>query len=584
MGKVKLLPPDLISKIAAGEVIERPASVVKELIENSLDAGSSRIDIRIANAGKTLIRIADNGAGIDNDDLEKLFNRHATSKLHSTDELFSIGTLGFRGEALYSIAAVSDVLLRSRTGESDMGWEIHVRGGDRVGLKPVSMQRGTAIEVKELFFNTPARRKFMKTDSTELTQILNVVIPYALLDHGTQFTLSHHDKKLIDLSPAEDRLARVARALRVDARSIIEAYRSSDDKDMSVRLFLGDINIQRPRKDMQHIFINGRPVHNHIISFHLNQIYRLILPQGVHPFFSVFVDLPPDSIDVNIHPAKREVRIKDERYLVQMLRPLCENALMNKGRPKKVKESWGPSLRHCEEPVDKPMATKQSQDSPVIASEAKQSHIKQYTLFRDAAHDAASPERREDTFRGKLASSRHIGSFMRKYLLFESGASLLLIDQHAAHERIAYEAYLRQLGSGHIEIQHLLTPFVLRLSSQEMLAWEEMKDKLESIGLPTTQWDNESIAIHSHPQLIAKPETSVRTILAGDKPHRWDDETLARWACRSSVMAGDEVSKEGAMYLLKQLLACNDPFTCPHGRPTVLEVDEKFLSKQFMRT
>jgi len=588
MEKVNVLPPEIVSKIAAGEVIERPASVVKELIENSFDAGTKSIEVHLKQAGKALINISDSGRGIAEGDIEKIFLRHSTSKIHSIEDLYNIGSLGFRGEALYSIAAISDILLRSKTENQDTGWEIHLRGGEKIDLKPVNMPVGTEIEIKEIFYNTPARRKFMKSDSAELSQILNIVIPYTMLYPEQKFLLSHSGRILLDLNPEKKSIQRIARTLRLKEENIIETYKNSADDNISIRLFLGDINIQRARRDMQFIFINKRPVQDRNLNFHLNQVYKLIFPQDIYPFFAVFIEMPPENVDVNMHPTKREVKIKDDRALIRLIRPLCEHALMALGQAKKI--AIPPSPRFAKKTsTDKEKFQEKQKTFYIPPSEISEGKTeitprtdrpKQYVLF--TGPEVTTQDSRE-TLRNTLFHARYIGVFLKKYLFFESGTSLLLMDQHAAQERITYEKLLSQLESKKVEVQRLLTPLVMRLSTQEMLAWEEAKGRLEDIGISTTQWDNESIAVHSHPQLITAPEISVRNILIGEKVSRSDNDTLARWACRSSVMAGDEVKQEGALFLRDRLLECKDPFICPHGRPTVVEIEEKFLNKQFLR-
>lgn len=593
MAKINVLPPEIVSKIAAGEVIERPSSVVKELVENALDAQTDTIELYLKQAGKNLIQINDRGAGIDQADIDKIFLRHSTSKISGIEDLYNISSLGFRGEALYSIGSISDVTLRSKTANQDTGWAIHMRGGEKLGLKPVNMQVGTEIEVKELFFNTPARRKFMKTDTAELNQILNIFIPYAMLYPEVRFLLKHYEKTLLDLHPDKSCINRIAAVLHLKTDHIIEAYKKSDEADMSIRLFLGDINIQRARRDMQFIFVNGRPVQNYSLNFHLNQVYKLVFPQNVYPFFAAFISVPKENLDVNVHPTKREVKIKDDRALVHIVRPLCEHALMSAGQPKKIKTAWSMSpdkTATIQAPgVQKEMfrAVPSSQQTEETAASTKEAKAKQYVLF--TGHKDATEQleglvmNKQESLKNKLFTARFIGSFLKKYLFYESGSSLLLVDQHAAQERIAYEQLLKQIESGKIETQQLLTPLVMQLSTQEMLVWDEAKEKLEEIGLSTTLWDKESIAIHAHPELISTPEISVRNILAGEQVARCNNEMLARWACRSSIMAGDEVQQKAAEYLCKRLLECDDPFTCPHGRPTVVEIEEKFLNKQFLR-
>ena len=596
MGKVNLLPQDIVSKIAAGEVIERPASCLKELIENALDAETSRIEIHTEQSGKKLISVTDSGSGILPDDMEKIFIRHSTSKIKNLDDLDHIDSLGFRGEALYSIAAISDVILRSKVRGQDTGWEMHVHGGKNMGIKPVNMREGTEIDVRELFFNTPARRKFMKSDHAELNQIINTFIPYTLIYPSYEFSLHNYKKPLFDLPPENNRISRVSNVLHLRKENIIEAYKSDADGDLSVRLFLGDINIQRVKRDMQFIFVNDRPVNDKNISFHLNQVYRLIMPQGTYPFFAAFINLPHDQVDVNMHPTKREIRIKDDRRLVHLMRPLAEHTLMAHGKPKKIMGAFA-----------------SPDESAASAAEKKHDKISQFDILEsfdpgiksstplDTAHvikhddiiehqknlfdDAPSTLKNDDpeNLKSKLYFGSFLSTFLNKYILYSSGTSIIIMDQHAAQERIVFEDLVRQVQENKVEVQHLISPIVARLTTQEMLAWESLHEKLDELGISTTQWDKESIAIHSHPQLIHKPHIALRNILAGKDTSSVDIETLARWACRKSCMAGDTVKKEFAEFLRERLLECSDPFTCPHGRPTVIEIDEKFLNKQFLR-
>jgi len=602
MAKVNILPPEIVSKIAAGEVIERPASVVKELIENALDAYTSSIELHLQQSGKSSIVLKDTGVGIEESDIANIFLRHATSKIANIHDLYSINSLGFRGEALYSIAAISDVVLRSKTDEQDSGLETHVRGSEVLATKPATMITGTEIEVKELFYNTPARRKFLKTDSTELTQILNVFIPYTLLHPEIRFKLNHHMKTLIDTKIQTHIIDRIADILHLNTEHIIEAYKKSDDGNTEIRVFLGDINIQRVKKDMQFVFVNGRPVSNYILGFHINQVYRLLFPHDIYPFFALYVTVPIEDVDVNVHPTKREVKIHNDRDLIHMLRKLCEHSLMSSSKPKQVTDAWTDApedikpAQPAESGLDITQTSQLAQDktSSMPAAEktetpasSSDSH-RQYTLFTGlkavTSHlESGAVMHKDGNLREKLEKGRFIGSFLKKYLFFESGTSLLLVDQHAAQERVMFEKYTDQINSGQIEVQKLLTPLIMPLSHQEMFVWEEAGEKLEEIGISTTQWDKGSIAIHAHPEIIDQPELAVRNILAGEQVARCRRDMLARWACRSSVMAGDSIKKKGAEFLQKQLLETRDPFTCPHGRPTIVEIEERFLNRQFLR-
>jgi len=578
MNKVHVLPPEIVSKIAAGEVVERPASVLKELLENSLDAGSSSIEVLLKGAGKNLIEIKDNGEGINKEDIENIFIRHATSKISSIDDLYNISTLGFRGEALYSIAAISDVTLRSKTQGQDCGWGIHLRGNEKTPSKPTGMRVGTEIQIQELFFNTPARKKFLKSNSSELNHCLDIFLPYALMHPDKRFVLTHESRKLIDLSPTGEMLSRIGEALNLNKKDFLEELREFPDYNAKIHLVLGDINIQRTHKDMQFIFINGRPVIERAISFHMNEIFRLLFSPGVYPFFCVFITMPADQLDVNVHPAKREVKIKDEFRLLGILRQFTEHLLMTKSKPRQAESAifqkpgnltekssgWTASTFSCGQKPDQQSGLSISENILLFNTE---------NIFTQKNSD----------LKEKLKQGRYLGNLLKKYLLFETGDSLLVIDQHAAQERITFEKLKGQIEKSNVEVAQLLAPVLIKLSPQELVFWEENKELLEKAGFSTTLFDRDTLALHSHPQLITQPENSIRNLLAGENISKLDPDKLARMACRSSVMAGFAMNKEQAEFQRQTLIQCQAPFTCPHGRPTVVEIPEETLQKQFLR-
>jgi DNA mismatch repair protein MutL len=566
MSRIKILPPEIVSKIAAGEVVERPASVVKELVENSLDAGAYSVDIELRGAGKNLVRVRDDGSGIDKEGLETLFNRHATSKISTTDDLYDIRSLGFRGEALYSIAAVSDVQLATRAVGQDSGWEIHVRGGERLGIEPCALRGGSKIDVKELFFNTPARKKFLKSNAAELNAIMDIFLPYCLLYPGKSFSLKNDEKSFIDLKPAEGPsgfVKRAAAALNLNAADLIEGAQRSGE--LSLRLLLGDINVRRQRKDLQFVFINSRPVSSRSIAFHMNEIYRLLFPAGTYPFFCVFVDMPATELDVNVHPTKREVKLRDDLKLIGLLRSFAENLLMTRSKARQAGITGvPPSKGIAPETIAEPSATYTIEEN--------------IELFK-----AGVLGEKNDGLKEKLRQARYLGNLLKRYLLFETPDSLLLIDQHAAQERITFERLRNQLRKGSVEVQPLLSPVLLKITPGERLMWGENKEPLAKAGFDTSLFDKETLAVHAHPALISDAEQAVRNLLAGGIMSGLEPEKIARMACRSSVMFGFAMNPEQAEFQRAGLLLCDDPFTCPHGRPTVVEIKEADLRKQFLR-
>jgi DNA mismatch repair protein MutL len=583
MSNVHVLTDEVVAKIAAGEAVDRPAAVVKELLENAIDAGAGAIEIHLKDAGKELIHVKDDGSGISREDLEKIFQRHATSKISNLEDLETLHSMGFRGEALYSIAAVSDVTLTTRTGRQE-GWQIHLRGGKRQDLRPAGLNTaGTDIKVAELFFNTPARRKFLKNNSSELHQVLNMVLPYTLIYPQIRFLLTHAGRSLLDLKPAPSALDRYAAALNMPMDHLLETDQEFVQEKIRIRMTLGDINIQRPRRDLQFIFINNRPVESRNLQFNLNDVYKLILPPGVYGAFSVDISLDPANVDVNIHPTKREVRLKDEARIISLLRRMTEYQLMHRGQARELQPSAAQGGLPADQMVFAPGQLQGRMAFPPVDNRALS------PIIEDAKGMSGLPLDfqlfgQENSLRSKFSRARFVGSFLQKFLIFEADQSLLIVDQHAAQERIMFEKFRNQLDKSAIETQPLLHPLLVKLTPQEKIVWEELQEKMTGLGIETTQFDDDTIAVQTQPLLLKNMETVVRALLAGGDAPRMDRNALARRACKASIVAGDKLDASQADYQRKQLLECQDPFTCPHGRPTLIEVTQDFLDRQFLRT
>jgi len=570
MGIVKILPEEVVSKIAAGEVIERPASVVKELVENSLDAEAGKINVVLKKAGKSLICVRDDGTGIHPDDLEIIFSRHATSKIFGPADLNFITSLGFRGEALYSIAAVSDVQVRSCSKQFPAGKEIHLRAGVKVGEKTFAGPAGTEVEVRELFYNVPVRRKFLRKDEVEFSQVVSTVLPYTLIHPEISFILTHNDHTVFHLPARKDFRERIEEALNLKRKHLLTENFDFPEHGFRFQLILGDINIRRVRKDLQFVFVNKRPVYNRSISALLNEVFSTIFPPEVKGFFFVSIFLPPENVDVNIHPTKREVKLANEQIVLSRLKAAAENLLLTQGKMRQVEVPFPParvSVRQISEKTEEKTAV--SQSLPLTREVERISEPMESFGF--------------EPLREKLIHGRYVGSFAGKYLLFEAAGSLIVVDQHAAHERIVYEQLLTQLEQGRVEVQNLLTPLVMELSPQEMLSWAEGKQQLEQIGFATTQLDRQAIAVHSYPVALSSPDVALRNLLAGGDLKKADKQMLASRACRQAVMAGRTLSEDEALSLRNDLLRCQDPYTCPHGRPTCVEIKEGFMDQQFLR-
>lgn len=563
MGNIHILSEDVISRIAAGEVIERPASVVKELLENSIDAKADRIEISVKQAGKTFIGVKDNGMGIEKDDLAIIAQRHSTSKIKRFDDLFRIFSMGFRGEALYSIASVSEMYLRSRTTGSETGWEIHIKNNVRSNVKPVAMQYGTEIEVYNLFYNVPARRKFLKSENFEMRKIVDTFIPYAICFPSIEFILSHNKKFVFQLSK-KNRKERLCELFNFEEKFLYQISKRFIDNSLSIEMILGDINIQRAKKDIQFIFINQRPVQHSGISFVINSIYKSLFPPETFPFFVILIEVPPYDIDVNIHPTKSQVRIKNEQSIINVIKTMCEE-ILESTQPKQIysiQQREHPDMKTSDSVPDKQQFF---QDSIFVSQPSEQ------TMF-------------EYDFQENLLHAKFIGTLFDVYLLFESAQRLYIIDQHAAHERITFENLVAQALDGKIKTEQLLVPVNIVLTSQEMMVWETGgENKLAEIGFQTMKWDNKTIAVYSKPAGIKDPLIAVKNILAESSITNFDIETLLKKACRGSTMAGQQLTEKEAYELKNLLVKCRQPLTCPHGRPTIVEIEKRFIEKQFLR-
>lgn len=565
MGKIQILPEEIASKIAAGEIIERPASVIKELVENSIDAGAKKIKILLMKSGKNLIEVRDDGTGIERDDIPLLFQRHSTSKIKKFDDLFQINSMGFRGEALYSIASVSEVFLRSKTKYDETGWEIHLKDGEKSNPKPVPMQEGTEIEIHNIFASIPARRKFLKSDNTEFRKILDTLIPYTILYPSILFLMVNNKKTILELQPAPSEKSRISKIFNIQEQNLLEISWRSIDNSIFFKLISGDINVQRPRKDIQFIFVNRRPVQHIGLSFVINDIYRSFLKPETYPVFTLFIQIKKENVDINVHPQKREVKIKNETEILNSVRTIIEENLSHRIRPTII--SYQKKIEFS------PTHTSEN-------SELYKEHLAQQSVIENISEKETS---QRNDFKQSFLQSRYIATILSTYLLFEYNDRLFLVDQHAAHERIVFEKLLFQIKQGKIKTHQLLIPVSVPLTTPEIIGWSSGgKIKLEEIGFQTTQWDNNTIAVHSCPEGIQNPELAIKNILA-QEISIFDTETLIMKACRGSTMSGQQLSAQEAEALKVQLISCNNPLTCPHGRPTIVEIEKNFIDKQFRR-
>ena len=660
MQTIRQLPIGLVNKIAAGEVIERPASVVKEMLENSIDAGATHVELVVEGGGIELIRISDNGCGIPPDQLELAVAPHATSKLQSSDDLFDVKTLGFRGEALASIAEISHLTLRSRTADSDSGYELCVKGGEKEPIRPCSASKGTTIEIRHLFFNTPVRRKFMKTSQTEMGHVTEAFTRIALAYPQVHMVLSNNDRVLHDLLPTQRWSERI-RAFFGD--EVADSLISIDQRDERVGIhgYVTDPSVSRSNNRMQYLFLNGRYIRDRSLQHALGEAYRGLLMVGRMPVCFLHVQVDPKTVDVNVHPTKVEVRFEDSgaiyTRLLHSLRhkflnsdlvakirtptaaPNSMNALADDTMPLTTSHHvsneggdsnllhWAKSNSAVAIPEFRPFSGFGSSgiatasrpttrtddpfyspdpshlDLPTLAP--RQHHGDQDSLAMDrdtapwsADHDTdpavAAAMHRVDAGRTIDGSHKQLGfQIHNRYLVTQDEAGMVLIDQHALHERILYEQVKTKVMSKSLESQRLLVPESVTLSANEAAAALENRETLAEIGIEVEPFGGDTVLVTSYPAMLSKmqPAEMLRQVLeplmaGGKKPDARDllDELMNMIACKAAVKAGDRLSSEEITALLEQRHCYQDTHHCPHGRPTALFFSREQLDKMFKRT
>lgn len=570
MGKVRALPPEVISKIAAGEVVERPASVVKELVENSLDAGSMEVKVEVQAGGRKLVRVTDDGEGMSPEDALLALQRYSTSKIENERDLFAIRTFGFRGEALSAIAAVSKMKVVSRKDGELAGVELRVEGGVLKGSEAVGCPLGTSVEVRDLFFNIPARLKFMKTQGTELGHIGEVMARIALANDRTHFQLFHDGKILANYAVREDPSSRLAEALGRETSEKLHFFRIRSG-ETEVSGYAGEPGFNRANARAIYLFVNRRPVRDRLLTHAVLEAYRNLIPQDRYPVTILFLELPPYAVDVNVHPSKWEIKFADSeavhRIVIRGIREVLDKApwLTEGRRPIKEMESretWG-DYRPAKAETPFPLKISES-----------------FELNR-------RPRDREAPTRGAF-----LGQVGKTYLLFESSDGLDLIDQHAAHERILFDRLLEEFSRGLIPKQSLLFPEIIEVPINEAQAIEEHLMELERLGFAVETSGERTFWVKSVPEILANREPIetlkevIREIASWGKDaslQRSFDPCLQKMACRGAVQASQALCPEEATALMADLQSCISPSHCPHGRPTLLKITISDLEKMFRR-
>ncbi|MCX7735268.1 MAG: DNA mismatch repair endonuclease MutL [Candidatus Kapabacteria bacterium] len=620
MQKIKILPDVVANQIAAGEVVQRPESVIKELIENSLDAGSDSIFVVVKGAGKQLIHIVDNGFGMSKEDLLLSVRRHATSKIYSSDDLERIITYGFRGEALASIAAVSQLEIRTRQKEDEMGWKLLSEPSKELIIEPCITEIGTQIFVKNLFYNVPARRKFLKSNLTEFRYISDTMIKFALSKPEIRFTFYDEDTLIFDLKPS-DLINRIKDLWGENtSSSLLPVY--LENEYIKINGFIGKPHLVKQSKSGQYIFLNGRSIINKSISHAIFSAYEHLLEKSGNPFYIIFIELNPESFDVNVHPQKNEVKFEDERMIY---------GFMNKAVSKTLQENnLAPEYHFINQQVSQPFGKiDNNQVSPdkdylivnkltgeiiektqtnSLNSTFPQSHYypRQQFNHREQAFTSAfdkifgnSPNEDKsniDIFKtetGESSESSNISYWQlhNKYILTQTANGLTIIDQHAAHERILYEKALKAMNREFSYSQQLLFPVTVKVTPTEMKLIEELKTELNSLGFVFDFLSVDKIEITSVPLDTINGEeiNSFREIIETYDEYQKvrhtnkRDNLAASYSCKSAIKTGQKLSVEEMKNLITELQKCEVPYACPHGRPIIIEFTLDFLDRKFGR-
>ena len=585
---IRLLSSEVASQIAAGEVIERPASVVKELLENSLDAGARSITITIEEAGKKLIEVADDGSGIPSAELELAVARHATSKLARSDELFSISTLGFRGEALASIGSVSRMTITARVQNEQEGARLRVEGGTAGKLTKVGTTVGTTVRVEDLFYNVPARLKFLKSDVTERRAIDILVTRYALAYPDRRFKLSDGKNIVLQTSGDGDRRAILAALYGVDvAKQMLEI--SSEEEGSSLTGFISPTSLTRSNRREITFFINGRWVHDVSLSTALLQAYHTLLMVGRYPLTALFLEIPPEEVDVNVHPAKAEVRFRNQDKVFSFVQRSTRKTLLAYSPVPNVAPSlWG---------TTRTVPAEQPRNSGLDWAIA---HDEQLTVNSDqlpVSSDRLPVSSQESSIanrQSEIASIpllRLIGQIGATYLVAEGPDGLYLVDQHAAHERVLFEKLMAQHAMKNIPSQALLTPVAVTLPPQSSSLLITQLPVLQHFGFDVEEFGPNTFQVRAMPALFmgSDPSVALRALVEDfeedESPLQNEIEAkLAARVCkRMAVKAGQALSNEEQRALLHDLEACDSPRTCPHGRPTMIHLSVDMLERQFGR-
>ncbi len=600
--RIQRLSTQLANQIAAGEVVERPSSVVKELIENSLDAGATAIDVEVEGGGIRRICLRDDGCGIARDDLALALSRHATSKIHSFDDLEGVASLGFRGEALPSISSVSRLELRSRARGSDSGWRVTGDGGDHISEpEPIAHPEGTTIEVRDLFFNTPARRKFLRTEKTEFSHLEKVVKRIALSRFDVALSLSHNQRVVQKWRPVSERAEQLQRVAQVCGKEFANHTLQIEFQAGGLRLWgwVGLPTFSRSQADLQYFFVNGRMVRDKLVTHAIRQSYQDVLYHGRHPAYVLYLELDPSMVDVNVHPTKHEVRFREGRTVHDFIFRSLHQALAET-RPGATEPIATSSVKAFADPAaalpTQSMPAQPMQQTGLayprpassgVSPQAVREQLQGYQALAEAGVENEPAQDAEIPVLGYAIAQLH-----GVYILAENQQGLVLVDMHAAHERITYERMKAALAGEGVKSQPLLVPLSINVSEAEAKLPAAFAEVFEELGFAVEANGPESIVVRQVPSLLrdADIEGLVRDVLADLNTHGTSrrlreaiNELLGTMACHGSVRANRRLSLPEMNVLLRDMETTERSGQCNHGRPTWVQLNMDQLDKLFLR-
>ena len=584
---IKQLSEDLKNKISAGEVVERPASVVKELVENSIDSGADEIKVIVEKGGKQLIQVTDNGSGINSDELPIAFERFSTSKINTFEDLFKINSLGFRGEALASIASVSEVKIVSKVEDSD-GFEMLIKNAIIGSIEPAAALKGTSITIQNLFYNTPARRKFLKSPRVEFRKIVEMIRRYALSNASLSFSLISDQRDIINLKSEslEDRIVHVMDPAYRDQLLQLNYIKG----DYSIAGYIGNLNLVRTRPGEQYIFLNGRFIKNRLLNSAVYNAYKSILNRGEYPFFALNIVLPHNEVDINVHPMKIEVRFKDEWRIYHVIKSAVEEAI----RPilDTIPDFEKPTL---ETKFDFPTTfiPKEGEINPsqetFDLNSLSNSDIKFNPAIDRAKSYASQLASRPEPNSGKV-DLENIWQVHSKYIVSPITSGLVIIDQHVAHERVLFEEAMAAFDNNPMAAQTLLFPEIMDFSPDEFISLLDVLPYLEKMGFRIKEFGDNTIMIEAIPSEMSwgNEKNIIKEILdnflVSQKEHSSFQEALAAsFSCKAAVKAGDVLNTQEMKELVNRLFGTKHPYYCPHGRPIIIQLSMDELDRRFER-